>query len=240
MPTHTRQDVIDAVYARLDELLPTGQTPVVGQTMVEYELQQSYIALAYQAPEPVASMLAEHLSALNFPSYALSFEDENGVEFLRVRAPDDYLRFLWGKIDNWRRPVAEYIPHSSNMYRMLRNPYHTATYQWPAIAMIPRSYTPGNPYGESGLYFEFYPASSGLDTLESFVYVPNREFEQMPDQFVDPMIWLAVGRVAGILQRPEAVQFAQGMFIQSAAGRNFGEFAERIARSVFPSAARNE
>lgn len=56
---------------------------------------------------------------------------------------------------------------------------------------------------------EFFKGTSKSATLEELMYISKRKAEDMPDEFVDPMVWLCASRVFSILRQPDLAGIAE-------------------------------
>ena len=211
-----RYELIEFTQARLDELVPAGQTPVASDTLIGRELDQAYIWLATHLPVPVVYLLSK-----DDPTVTVTEASDvtGNVSYGIIDVPTDYLRFLMVKVDNWLRPVASLVTPDSNVYRLLWNQYHTATYQQPMAAAVPANLDMdfyGN-LNSVGLQIEIFPYSELNDSLETFAYVPVRPAEQTPDLLIDALVWAAVRNVALILRQGDVAQYAEQLLAASIA-----------------------
>ena len=215
-----RYELIEFAQARLDELVPAGQTPVASDILIGRELDQAYIWLATHLPVPVVYLLSK-----DDPTVTVTEASDvtGNVSYGIIDVPTDYLRFLMVKVDNWARPVASLVTPDSNVYRLLWNQYHTATYQQPMAAAVPANLDYHDVYGKLrslGLQIQIFPyeeSSDWPDSLETFAYVPVRPAEETPDLLIDALIWAAVRNVALILRQGDVAQYAEQLLAASIA-----------------------
>ena len=212
----TRDELIEFAQARLDELVPAGQTPVASDMLIGRELDQAYIWLATHLPVPVVYLLSKDDPTVTVTG---TTDVTGNVYYGIIDVPTDYLRFLMVKVDNWVRPVASLVTPDSNVYRLLWNQYHTATYQQPMAAAVPANLDMdlyGNLYSV-GLQIEIFPYNDLNDSLETFAYVPVRPAEETPDLLIDALVWAAVRNVALILRQGDVAQYAEQLLAASIA-----------------------
>ncbi len=121
MPT-TRSKIVEKVKARLDELVPFGDSSIVLpenallrpiHALIENELDGATTELLERAPLYL-------LTAYEHTLYSLTIGD-NRVAYLNL--PDDFLRLslLW--LRGWHRPVQAAISRENPLYKLQRNPY---------------------------------------------------------------------------------------------------------------------
>lgn len=88
----------------------------------------------------------------------------------RFLLPEDFLRLLSFKMDDWAYAVSAPVPQESPAYALLNGPYPglSGVPERPAVALV---------RGAEGLWLEFYSCRADGDAVSRCVYVPEPHWD---------------------------------------------------------------
>lgn len=201
--------LINWVTARVDELMPTGQTTNAPVGNIDKELEKAAVYLLRMIRIELAYLVAKPANIAD------TQESDNS---LIIPCPEDYLRFIRVKLTGWKRPVDQLHASNSPVYTNQSNEFMAADPHKPAAALVPHISE------HSKQAIECFPKAS----LIELIYVPRLKPFEMPEDLEDPMVWLAAGRVLTIMRRAELANQATRNGLESIAALRVGLVGEDV------------
>jgi hypothetical protein len=250
----TRDDMIQWVLARIDEVNPQGQTPDINPTIVGQELDEASLQVLRKAKKQLV-----YPASIGWTSHC--YIRMNGTTPFSIIVPlptvghselsvKPFIRFLRARAYPWSKAVDDLASVDANAYRQQFNKWQYAPITKPVAAIIPIQstlYYTGNPLKEVTCKqaVELFPAPTSLTAYNvdpggnaaqaantafsltlGYKYVDNatlngkislmpefcivREMvaEEMPSNLMDPVTWMAAGRVLTSLRLVELANAA--------------------------------
>lgn len=199
MKQYTTSEIVTLVRTKYDEI-GLNESDMMDTTQDSANLDtviRSCIASAYRF-----AVTGADLSMLEGKQYtgATLTIDSNGVG--HVLLPADFLRGVTFRLSSWQSSASDIITEDSPEYRMQSDPWACGTYQQPVVALVQTA---------SGRELEFYKAKSAVDTLKSFVYMPewddSSESVDIPDLIAEAFIYYVAGLTATTFREDVANDF---------------------------------
>lgn len=134
MSRHSRQDLIDQVAARVDELLPTGDN-TGGSTMIEApmakiekELDHSALYVLRRGDLNIVLPAIEgdlkHFHGDNVEDVDTRIIIDAATKKTTIVCPDDFARFVSCRLSGWKQDLQVVLPQADPSYRQQEsNPY---------------------------------------------------------------------------------------------------------------------
>jgi hypothetical protein len=170
----TRNQLIEKVLARMDEMNTMSEGATIVDYQVEAELDNSAVELM--------TILPPYLCA---PSTATP-----AVTAGEIACPTDFLRIAELKMSGWDRPVSSLIPINHQRVTYSLYDYYKPSAKYPSGVLK-------NTGSSSGAMFKIKvePWKTG-DTVATFIYVKRpANAEAIPDELADIFAWLCASRV---------------------------------------------
>jgi hypothetical protein len=163
MSTWSKQELVDWVQARIDEVSPNDQSATIPQLMIERELDEAAMQVSRKAKKqliyPAGKSLAKQFCIIR--KAEKSDTDPTLVPYsVIIPLQTTFVRFLRVQLDNWRLPVDDLVSVDTNQYRHQFNRFQAATKGRPTSAIIPFSLTDGATIYNQAI--ELFPAPSVL------------------------------------------------------------------------------
>jgi len=195
-----RADIIRLIQVRIDEVAPSGVTPVLDPIDLGRELDLALDEFLRQAPRELLYPVGR----------AISITGTDGLFAL----PDDFVRFLRFQADGWKNAVDSLLSVESPEAALVRVSGSRYSANRPRAIMVPiRAEGAAVKWG-----MEVYPqADSGL-----LFYVPQRQAEDLPDSLIDPLTVLAASRVFVILRQFQASELLRSRYVEMLRAMDIG------------------
>lgn len=194
---YTRQELLDRVSQRIDEVVATGDSVIQGITegsvdLIDDELDESARMVLTNAPLALVYPAASNDAAA---TVAIS----NLV--MTITCPTTFLRFVRAKVSGITMPITELYPITHPMYRRVHNKSNAGHYQKPLAFLVPG--TTGSKYR-----IEVFRTATGSDTLTEFIFVPETVAENVPTALQDALIDHTAYRVLAALRDAASAKIA--------------------------------
>lgn len=163
-----RDELINIVKVKMDEISPFDEEEMVSSTLVE--------TLIDFAANNVVRLFPERYLPSTSNNTIPAHKNSDGSGYIDL--PDDFQRFLRLKMDKWERPVSEVITEADPKYAQQFNKWIRGGVAFPVVAL-------------KADRIEYFSVPSGEHKVESFAYVKRLKAEQIPDTLVDAMTWEA-------------------------------------------------
>jgi hypothetical protein len=212
----TRDDIILAVKARLDELTPQEGAVALDEDALVKPVAQYVNSFLDEATDTVRLLApVRRTAAVDFPT-----EDEEGESLLeeeklgdgvtvyyRLPVPKDFLKVAEVRMDNWNRPCFVALPAEGEDYRLLRNPYTTAGPAKPAVVVADG-------------YLELYGSRVEGVELVAGRYIDNRKYDDTDNMgqnaLVDTAVmWRCALLVLGAMGRSDVVKQVEAFWMEA-------------------------
>ena len=205
--------LIEWVNARVDELLPNGQTPEAPIGYIEEELDNSALYILRTINKQIGYSACKTADAS-----ALTVTDNPDNDTTLVGCPEDYVRFMRIRMAGWKRAIDQLISVDSNRYRQQSNRFLQGNTHKPTAFLVPSG------TAASGMAIEVSPGGE----VTEFIYVPRLRAFQMPKDLQDPMIWLTAARTLTILRQGTLAQSAMYNMQLSMSQLRVGMYGEEV------------
>lgn len=198
--------LINLVKAKLDEIIPEGeglQFSVEGDANISDPLNILISAILNEATKRV--LLNAPLSVVD----PVKSDQENGIEegdktgFIPL--PDNFLRFVSLKMNDWKRETNELVKTTDHRYKLQRNKYTRGGTAKPVAVISKR--TVG---GLQKRVIEYYSINE-THNIEWLYYIQETPASELQINLRDALSWVAAGM---ILQITERLDLAKGAFEQ--------------------------
>lgn len=191
----TRQELINMVKTKIDELTPLDALPASGigfsdkpvDTFSDHLLDESAKEVLMQAP--VSRLRVEACR-----TQAVASDDGSGY----VAVPDDFLRLVEFKMTEWKRPVNVAYNEGSTVALRQYNCFIRGGCCKPVCVFAHRNGT---------LILEYYSVRME-HKLEHFLYVPVVAAEDLPVDLQDVTTWWCASRILQITGKATGAQQA--------------------------------
>ena len=199
----TRQQIIDYVVAKMDEIHPTNQGETIQDKQVETQLDASAVSLMEALPSVLADPKTAVLTANDLSDHIEGFS-------VTLKCPDDYIRLHRLKLNDWIRPVTDLFPDGDRLLWQQDYDYIKSTKRRPAASIY---------HKDERYYITCYPAIGEAPAVEEFVYVKKpAAAEDIGDHLVELLAWKCAGhvfQVAGQFERTQACEQRLGEIVQA-------------------------
>lgn len=161
------------------------------------------------------------------PNVRLIYNDNTGISL--VPCPTDFLRFISIELSNWSMPVMELLKQEDPKYRIQKNNRdHRGTALKPKAALVGfTDYLPSEinaSYPNRNVAIECF-SSKTAPTLTAFHYIPKTSAINLPEDLIDPMLWMCAARALRIMRQFPAAEAAKGV-VEEYFGYKFGFYSE--------------
>ena len=175
----TRDDIIEWVRARLDELNPTGASEAIEEEVIGREVDQAAIQLLRQAPANIVYAASEQWN--NKTVLMAKLEDEPHsfiypLPSVETTGAKPFLRFIRIGAAGWLHDIDVLIMPDSPLYQaQFLHPFLKATTNKPIVALIPFQFTRRINDEDVACHeaLQLFPATGSYDTVSS-----GNEFDQ--------------------------------------------------------------
>jgi len=205
----TRQNIIDSVKQKLDELSPFSGDVVDSVDMIDKVIDGSGDIIQRKLPLWM-------LTPVDFSSATVTQDGSNAYGVIEL--PTDFLKLYALKMTDWQRTVSgeEVIDESHPRYRLQQySATRGGTYK-PVVAI-----TWADDARHSGStparVLEYYSVDSA-HTISTALYIKSQDAEDLADELLEPLAWQAAGDVLIAIKQPDIAQQAYGKveeFIQN-------------------------
>lgn len=189
-----RDAIINIIKVKLDELTPFGED------------------MAHPVDRYINPLLDESFNQIlrEAPLYLLPLSDidENEVKFgadmdpietvAYVPRPDDFIRFGKFKFTEWTNEVTKIFSTESPEFKKQQNSFLKGGLHDPVVIETHAKLDTDNSVKR---YFKCLDVT-GNDSVEYLFYAGNGDIELLSDDLVDPLTWLASGKVLQTLESP--------------------------------------
>ena len=189
----TREQLINAVKVRMDNITDDGSIEIVGNANVDYmldgQLKSAFMFLpAYMLPQ------TSFLGAIGVGIVA-------GVS--RVTLPDDFLRLVVYRTSEMKRPLteAQLVREGSPEHSLMFGKYTGGGKARPVGCIT---------YDNSlaSLVLEYSASSSNAGTAVDAQYIAIPEPSDVTDELLDPVAWYIASAVLGSMGKETLSQYA--------------------------------
>ena len=242
---YTLDDLIQRVSSKIDEVVPKGDNVEAGAlseapvNFIEEELDRSAefilrmgpVTMVKQAMVKAAKHFPVGMTDPNTPSpnpdVRVIYDSDTGIAI--VPCPQDFLRFISIELSTWRMPVMELLKQEDPKYRIQKNNRdHRGTELKPKAALI--GFTDyateeiSSAWPNRKIAIECF-SSKTTPTLTALHYVPKTKAINMPDDLIDPMLWMCAARALRIMRQNQAAEVAKAV-VEEYFGYKFGFYSE--------------
>lgn len=234
----TRDALILLVSARIDEIIPQGESPD-GQGLVEGiaeaisdELDHSAWAILKEAPDhhlmEAITSDKKHFhggSVKTTPTRVIKNADGSAL----VVCPDNYLRLISVKLSDSERPVTELMLPADPRLKLQYNVHTRGSKYNPKGALVPFSeyVTTGGAAVEetdgSATYpnckkaIQIWSTDAEAPTLDHLHYIGKMKAEEIPEVLVDAMVWECASRALIIAKEYDGAVKCREMAVKAMA-----------------------
>lgn len=244
---YTLDDLIERVSSKIDETIPKGDNVEAGVLVeapvnfIEEELDRSAEFILRKAPVTMVKQ-AMVKADKHFPVGKTNpdtpatnptiriFEGtpaDNGIYVVPV--PQDFIRFIKIQLSTWMLPVTELMKEEDPKHRMQKNnKTHRGTQLKPVAALI--GFTDyiadeiSADWPNKKLAIECF-SSKTVPTITALHYVPKKLAIELPDDLIDPMLWMCAARTLRIMRQYDAANVAKSV-VEEYFGYKFGFYSE--------------
>ena len=207
----SRLNIINLVKAKLDEVIPEGEGLIFTlstEPNVTNPLDLLISALLDEAAKNTLMMAPFHIlepSIAEETSGTPDIEDELG-ETGYVELPDNFLRLISFKMEEWERPVNIPILNTTPEYFMQKNKYVRGGVSKPVVSInwkvIANELTL-----ERIKTLEYYSVPVDSDhAIEHFLYIPETIAEEVQSNLRDVMTWICAAKILQITGQLDLAQ----------------------------------
>ena len=191
----TRQELINAVKTKIDELSPLDGVVTLAGLVHDKPVDTFADALLDEcAREVLAKAPVSRLRP--YPCLAPAFNTGNGVGF--VPLPDDFVRLLEFKMSEWQRPVNTVCEPGSDLALRQHNKFTRGGCCKPVCVFG---------HCEGARVLEYYSVERSHE-IERFLYVQDVPAEDIPVDLQDVLTWWCASRIWQIVGRQAEAQMA--------------------------------
>lgn len=180
-----RVALVNKVKTKIDEI-STSDTPLQAITMadekpidtiIESLLDESALEILLKAP----------FHRLDITSATPTItQDETDTTTGKITAPEDFLRLVSFRMDDWERSVTELSIKGDAISRRQSNKYIRGGQSRP-VGVLSKS--------DKGIEIEYYSTKSTTHALSEFLYIKKTSAENITDtQMIEAMTWICAGR----------------------------------------------
>lgn len=227
---NTLNKLVTQVTLRVDEYTENLEENVPDAPIgdIKYELEESARSLVRMTARHSSFIVSKELKDADLDIVDPG-EGSKGGKLICV--PEDYLRFLSIKLNDWDRPANRLISDNSRAYNQQIYEQRRGTPEKPVAAIVPfhHSVTTGvAPDEVTTIYkraIEVFPADGG--DVESFVYLPYVNYYDMPSEFHDALVWKTVVSVLLIMRLANEAKLASEKEARAIAELNSGIYGDQ-------------
>lgn len=180
-----RVALVNKVKTKIDEI-STSDTPLQAITMadekpidtiIESLLDESALEILLKAP----------FHRLDIASATPTItQDKTDTTTGKITAPEDFLRLVSFRMDDWERSVTELSIKGDAISRRQSNKYIRGGQSRP-VGVLSKS--------DKGIEIEYYSTKSTSHKLSEFLYIKKTSAENITDtQMIEAMTWICAGR----------------------------------------------
>lgn len=242
---YTLDDLVQRVSSKIDETVPKGDNVESGAlseapvNFIEEELDRSAEFILRMGPVTMVKQAmvkaAKHFPvgmtdpatpAVN-PDVRVIYDTDSGIAI--VPCPQNFLRFISIELSSWIMPVMELIKQEDPKYRIQKNNRdHRGTQTKPKGALIGFTDYAENEistdWPNRNVAIECF-SSKEVPTLTALHYIPKTKAINLPDDLIDPMLWMCAARTLRIMRQFPAAEAAKGV-VEEYFGYKFGFISE--------------
>ena len=245
MAIYTLEQLIERVSSKIDETIPKGDNVESGALVeapvnfIEEELDRSSefilrnapVTMVKQAMVKAAKHFKDGMTDPNTPSpnpnVRVIYDTTEKIAV--VPCPQDFLRFISIQLSTWKMPVMELLKQEDPKYRKQKNNYeHRGTETKPIAALIGfTDYVEDEisaDWPNRNIAIECF-SSKTTPTLTALHYVPKTKAVDLPEDLIDPMLWMCAARTLRIMRQYDAAVAAKGV-VEEYFGYKFGFYSE--------------
>lgn len=196
----TRLTIINAVKVKLDEIIPEGEGvtfTLETSPNISDPLDIFINALLDEAAKHLLLMAPLHCleSTIGSVTSAQITEHDNGRKSGFVILPDNFLRLVSFRMEDWERPVVIPISSTSKMYLKQHNQWLCGGPSKPVAAFTSR-----NVSGDTKRVLEYFTVTS-THNVDHFLYIPETLAEDVQINLRDALEWLCAAKILQITER---------------------------------------
>ncbi len=188
----TRQEIISAVKAKIDEIHPLQAGATIADPQIEMQLDNAAVALI----EALPSVMAYPVQAT--PSVENYIEGQS----IDVICPADFVRLHRIKLDHWAVPVTELVPDTGRLAQVQMYEYLASTVTRPAAGLYSKGLQ---------TIIRCYPApDTDGECVQEFIYVQRPAVAQdLNDSLIDMLSWQAAAIIYAIHGQGDSAELCQ-------------------------------
>jgi hypothetical protein len=177
----TREAIISAVKAKIDEVHPLQAGATIADPQIDLQLDNAAVTLVEMLP-----------SVLAYPATATpSVDNFIQGQSIDVVCPADFVRLHRIKLDYWNAPVTELIPDTGRLAEVQMYKYLASTVNRPAAGLYSK--------GVQTVIRCYPPPDEGGECVEEFIYVQRPSVaEDLNDGLIDLLAWQAAAIIYAI------------------------------------------
>lgn len=190
-----RFHIVGMVKVKIDEMMPEGEGVIFEVQNLVYTADNLDILInAFLDPSAkfihqiVSPTLIDGKIPTIAPSPTALTSPDDGSGYIVL--PDDYIRLQSFKMASWQIDVIEPIIPANPLYRHQKNKHARGGAVKP-ICVVNRKVVSG----VVKKILEYYSVTPEAHTLDQFVYIPEVAAENVQDNLVDAMTWVAAAKV---------------------------------------------
>lgn len=172
----TRAQIIKAVQARMNDLLPGTQIEVGSSPFVD--------ALLDSCVENFYLMMPVHvLPATDFSSNTVVTVDSDEVKVNRIQLPEDFIKLISFRCEDWNRAASKALAEGTQQHY---KQYHAWTFggnSRPEVAIVVDT-----TYGRCIEYYN-YNSTTASTTITLALCAVKGDVEDIPDNLIDAFAW---------------------------------------------------
>ena len=166
-----RGEIAVKVKPRLDELGPFEEGQVIDSGRIDAYLDDCGDRLQKIVPPYIPT-------PSSFTGPPVSYDDYTGY----VPLPDDFLKLVSFKMDNWVRSVTEAITENHPLYKRQSYEALRGSFRKPVAVYRTKNGT--------GKVLDYYSVQSGEHDLDHGLYLASKVAEELDEVLIDPLSWL--------------------------------------------------
>ncbi len=199
----TRNEIIAAVRARMDEINPLQEGTTIADPQIEAQLDYAAVNLMEMLP-----------SVLAYPVDAGATDHENYIEdySIDIICPADFLRLHKLKLTDWNRSISDLLPANHPKIDLQIYKHVKATVNKP-IGVLSRNAT-------RDIITCFPAPDDELYVVEQFLYVKKPDnAESLQDDLIDLLTWVCASMIYSIHGQPSFANLAKEKLMQGMEGK---------------------
>lgn len=228
---YSRQDIVEWVMTRMDELAPSEQDAVLPQSAIERELDEAANVIISLAPKHLLIPIATDLKTRSCIIRTLSYSNFSIV----IPIETTFLRLMRLHLHNWNTVCENLTPCDSSVYLREYNLYQKTDANRPVVGIIPFSSSLGEgdaavtytqaleafpipsvlsgddcayEIDEHGVVNNDDPAAGLYPLIQELSVVTEKAVESLPSKLVDAAVWNAAGKCLSALRQYDPAKIA--------------------------------